>query len=185
MHHWDVSHSSYWPDTGRVWSHVQRNSSRSSRRECPTISASKYPASQSAPWLSQWHTESGLVVAPSHSRSVSSSLALSSSAALISILTSRGASLLGPRDALATPPLTVSLCFTSDSLVMSPQQVYAAIAHAAKHQLATLPELEQIRAAGLESVVLALLDRVAANAANPIVMDLEDAIDAAVAAARA
>jgi hypothetical protein len=68
---------------------------------------------------------------------------------------------------------------------MSPQQVYAAIQSAAKHQLATLPQLEQIRAAGLLDAVLDLLHQTAANAANPIAADVEDAIDSAVAAARA
>lgn len=64
-------------------------------------------------------------------------------------------------------------------MVMSPRQVYSAIMHAAKVQLSTLPQLEQIRAAGLEAAVLDLLHQTAANAANPIAADIDDAIEAA------
>lgn len=56
---------------------------------------------------------------------------------------------------------------------MNPTAVYELIRRAGRVQLSTLPELAAVRAAGLESAILELLDKTAANAANPIV-DLSD-----------
>ena len=56
---------------------------------------------------------------------------------------------------------------------MTAQQVFAAIMHAAERQLATSePELDT-------AAVRALIEKIAANAANPIALDIEDAIIAA------
>jgi hypothetical protein len=57
--------------------------------------------------------------------------------------------------------------------------IQARIAHAATRQIATSDLARAIDSAGLGDQLRALIAQIAANAANPIACDIEDAIEAA------
>lgn len=68
---------------------------------------------------------------------------------------------------------------------MSAHDVRDRIMHAADRQIATSSIARAIEAAGLGPQLRALVEQIAANAANPIACDVEDVVAEAVAAAEA
>lgn len=59
----------------------------------------------------------------------------------------------------------------------TPSDIYNAIIHAAKHQIKTAEVSAKLEKLGLMDEVRSLIETIAANAANPIVIMLEDELD--------
>jgi hypothetical protein len=56
------------------------------------------------------------------------------------------------------------------------RRIYEMILAAAQCQIAATPEARAIRDAGLEAPMLSLIQQIAANAANPIAVEIDDAL---------
>jgi hypothetical protein len=70
-------------------------------------------------------------------------------------------------------------------MTLTAQDVHARILQAAGRQIATSELARAIDAAGLGAQLRALVEQIAANAANPIACDVEDAVADAVAVSAA